>query len=88
MLAVTRIDLPDVVWALLTAAAVLAAVVALPMLAGGRARTRGGRRGDRIRIGPGLPALLGWATLRRWDSLLLAAATITVVAAVLLNARA
>ena len=89
----TTIDVPDGVWSVLAAAAVLAVIVAgFPFLLRGggrlRRRGRGGGRDYKIRVGPGLPALVLLAAARRLDTLLLGAVTVAFVIAVLLNARA
>lgn len=62
----------------------------IAVLAAGRGERRGrtGGHAHRIRVGPGLPALAMRAALRRLDTMVLAAATATVVVALVLNARA
>lgn len=79
-------------WSVVAAVAVAVALVALPVgalvvLGGGR-RSRGRRGRIRIRVGPGLPAMLVLAGLRRADTVALAAVTIATLALIVANARA
>jgi len=79
-------------WSVVAAVAVAVALVALPVgalvvLGGGR-RGRGRRGRIRIRVGPGLPAMLVLAGLRRADTVALAAVTIATLALIVANARA
>ena len=83
---------PDVVWHLIFAGAVLAVVVfGFPYLLGGGGqlgRRRGRRGGYRVRFGPHPAVVIGAALWRRADTLLLAAASLVVLVAVIVNARA
>ncbi|MCO6011731.1 hypothetical protein NE236_42975 [Actinoallomurus purpureus] len=83
------------VWGWISIAAILAVGLAgIPFLGRGGGRL-GGRRGRgrgrdtyRVRVGPSTPVLLLAAMLRRLDTVLLVAATITVGVLIWLNARA
>lgn len=91
----TTVHIGDAGWGLISVVTILVAiVVGFPTLlrgggylrGGRRARRRGGR--DRVRVGPGLPATLALAMLRRADTVALTVVTAAVVVLVVLNARA
>ena len=91
----TTVDVPDALWPIVAAAAVLAVIVGgFPFLLRGggllrRGRRRGGRRdGYTVRFGPSLPMLAVLALVRRLDTVALWAVTVAFLVAVVLNARA
>lgn len=95
MTAVIRIPIGETGWGIVVVAGLLAAIAfGFPaLLRGGgflgRGRRGGGRRGGyRVRVGPSLPAVLAMAMIRRADTLVLTLATVGVLIAVVLNARA
>ncbi|WP_242911527.1 hypothetical protein [Actinomadura terrae] len=87
---VVALAVPGLAWELLAVAVMAAALVGTIAAAFGRRRGGGRRRrgGYRVRVGPGAPLLLLLAFTRRMDSVVVAVASLVVLAALFANARA